>query len=222
MPPSQSVIIAIDGPSGAGKSTVARLLARRLGYLFLDTGAMYRAVALALLRAGIPLEEASVARFLQRLRLHFSPDGERIFLQIGDDREEDVSSAIRNKDVTNRVSEVAALRCVREKLTSEQRAIASGRSVVAEGRDTTTVVFPDSSAKFFLIASLEARAKRRKAERPDLQQLSDEEVQAEIQIRDDKDSHRELAPLRPADDAIVVDTTGVPTNEVVDRLVSYL
>lgn len=222
MSPSKSVIIALDGPSGAGKSTVARLLATRLGYLFLDTGAMYRAVTLALLRRGIPLEEASVARFLPRLRLHFSKNGEQIFLQIDQDPEENVSADIRTKEVTSRVSEVAALPSVREKLTTEQRAIAAGRSVVAEGRDTTTVVFPNASRKFFLTANLETRARRRKAERPELKHLTDAEVAADIASRDEKDSQRELAPLRPAEDATLVDTTDLPAQKVVDYLISIL
>ncbi|MBI3821033.1 MAG: (d)CMP kinase [Planctomycetes bacterium] len=222
MNPSKSVVIAIDGPSGAGKSTVARLVARRLDYLFLDTGAMYRAVTFALIRHGISSEDAGVARFLQRLRLHFSPDGERIFLQIDNDPEEDVSAEIRTKNVTDRVSEVAALASVRAKLTTEQRAIAEGRPVVAEGRDTATVVFPDASRKFFLTASLEARVKRRQAERPELANRPVAEVAADIQRRDEKDSRRALAPLRPAESSIQIDTTELQTAQVVERILSYL
>ncbi len=219
MTPRRRVVVAIDGPSGAGKSTVARALARRLGILFLDTGAMYRAVALVLLRQGIdPTEEAGVARIVRSLTIRFSEDGERIFTKLGDGPEEDVSAAIRMPDVTARVSQVSALQVVREKLTAEQRSIAAGRSVVAEGRDTTTVVFPDADRKFFLIASLDERARRRHDERPELSGTPVAEVAAEIRQRDERDSSRSIAPLRQASDAMPIDTTGVSLDSVVDRL----
>lgn len=217
----RSVVIAIDGPSGAGKSTVARLLARQLGFLFLDTGAMYRAVAYEMQQRGIPMDEAGAARLVPDLRLRFSDDGERIFIRYRDEEEQDVSGPIRTREVTADVSKVAALRCVREKLTHEQRQLANERSVVAEGRDTATVVFPGADRKFFLTASLETRAHRRKQERSELAGLTIAEVAAEIAARDNADSERELAPLVPAPDAIRIETTDESIPEVVARLAAH-
>jgi len=225
MTPNRRIVVAIDGPSGAGKSTVARAVAKRLGILFLDTGAMYRAVAWALLeqaelgKGGVGTDEAAIAAFLRRLRLRFSEDGERISVQLDSGLARDVSAEIRTPRVTSVVSQVSAVPIVREMLTREQRAIAAGRSVVAEGRDTTTVVFPHCDRKFFLTASLEERARRRKAERPELEALSVQEVADEIAVRDQRDSTRSLAPLRMAADAVLIDTTGLSLDEVVERIV---
>ena len=212
------IVVAIDGPSGAGKSTVARAVARRLGFLFLDTGAMYRAVALAFLRRSVGIDEESSRRLLAGLRLRFSEDGERMFLRLDQGPEDDVTAAIRTPEVTAVVSQVSALASVREKLTTEQRAIAAGRSVVAEGRDTTTVVFPDADRKFFLTAMLEERARRRKAERPELAGVPIEEIAAGMKVRDERDRTRAIAPLAEAKDAIVFDTTGLALEEVVERI----
>lgn len=215
----ESHVIAIDGPSGAGKSTVARLLARRLGYLFLDTGAMYRAVALAIAKEGISLADGpALDRLLERLRVRFSENGERVFLRVGRSPEEDVTAAIRTPEVTSAVSPVAALPAVRRKLTAEQRAAARGRRIVAEGRDTTTVVFPDAAKKFFLTASLEERARRRKAERPELRDVPHSSVVEDIERRDAMDRGRDLAPLREAPDSIRVDTTGLGLDQVIETL----
>ncbi|HKE00708.1 MAG TPA: (d)CMP kinase [Planctomycetota bacterium] len=219
MNPERRIVIAIDGPSGAGKSTVARALARRLGFLFLDTGAMYRAVALALRKRGVELgDETGVARLVDEVRIRFSADGERVHIQLGDGPEEDVTDAIRTPEVTSIVSQVSALPAVRSRMTALQRGVASGRSVVAEGRDTTTVVFPQADRKFFLTAKLEERARRRRSERPELASQSVEEVAAEIAARDARDSTRRLAPLVVAPDAVVIDTTGIGLDEVVLRL----
>lgn len=216
------IVLAIDGPSGAGKSTVARALARRLGYLFLDTGAMYRAVALAFLKKGVGIaDEEGATRLLAGLRLRFSDDGDRIFLWLLPEPEADVTAAIRAPEVTAVVSQVSALAIVREKLTAEQRAIAAGRSVVAEGRDTTTVVFPDAQRKFFLTARLEERARRRQAERPELRSVPVEQVAAEIRARDERDATRRIAPLTRAADAVVIDSSGMPLDDVVEAIARH-
>lgn len=215
-------MIAIDGPSGAGKSTVAKRLAARLGYLFLDTGAMYRAVALAVLEQKVnPLDADGVARLLPRIQIHFSGDGTRVFLSLDSEVARDVTEAIREQPVTDIVSDVAAHASVREKLTDEQRRIARGRSVVAEGRDTTTVVFNDADHKFFLTASLKERARRRRTERPELADKSLEEVIADIERRDSKDRSRPLAPLTEAAGVIRIDTTGLGADRIVDALVDH-
>jgi len=212
-------IVAIDGPAGAGKSTVARELARRLGFTIVDTGAIYRAVALAAQRAGIGWEDdAGLARLLDAgLGISFAPagDGQSVLLH-GDD----VTEAIRTPEISRGASVVSARPVVRQKLLGLQRQLGRGapRGAVLEGRDIGTVVFPDADVKFFLTANDEARAARRHAE------LADKglpvplgEVLADQRRRDKDDSERAIAPLKPAADALVVDTTGMDLGEVVDQ-----
>jgi len=189
------MLIAIDGPAGAGKSTVARAVARGLGWTYLDSGAMYRAVALARLRGrGLP----------ERIEL-----GERV-LSDG----EDVTAEIRTPEVTAMASQVAADPAVRERLVEMQRELIAGGDWVAEGRDIGTVVAPGAEVKVFLTASAEERARRRAEQegRPF------EEVLAEQRERDARDESREHSPLRAADDAVELDTTGLSIDEVVDRI----
>jgi cytidylate kinase len=208
-------LIAIDGPSGVGKSTTARLVAERLGWSYLDTGAMYRAVALALLRAGLPLEDRSgLERLLAGLRL--AQVGTRIFLD-----GEDVSEAIRSPEVTRHVTPVSADARVREVLVDQQRRIgASGRWVV-DGRDIGTVVFTHACCKVFLTASPEARAQRRflelraKGQQPDLAF-----VLQDLARRDEADSTRAVAPLRMAADAVELDSSHLTLDQVVDLIVA--
>lgn len=207
------MIVTIDGPAGAGKSTAARELAGRLGFAFLDTGAMFRAVALAATRRGAALDDAvALAELLRGLRLEM-PAG-RVLLN-----GEDVSDLIRTPEVSQGASRVAASAVVRPFLADLQRQIARGRDIVCEGRDQGTVVFPDAGCKFFLTADPEVRLRRRadellaKGQPVDLDELR--RGQAE---RDARDAGRELAPLRPADDAVSVDTTGLTFAEVVARL----
>jgi len=212
-------IVAIDGPAGAGKSTVARELARRLGFTIVDTGAIYRAVALAAQRAGIGWEDdAALGRLLDSgLGISFAPaaDGQRVLLQ-----GEDVSEAIRTPEISRGSSVVSARPVVRQKLLGLQRQL--GRNApagaVMEGRDIGTVVFPDADVKFFLTANAEARAARRHAE------LAERglpvplgEVLEDQRRRDRDDSQRAIAPLKPAPDAVVMDTTGLDLAEVVER-----
>jgi cytidylate kinase len=212
-------IVAIDGPAGAGKSTVARELARRLGFTIVDTGAIYRAVALAARRAGIGWEDdAALARLLDAgLGISFGPagDGQRVLLH-----GEDITEAIRTPEITRGASVVSARPVVRQKLLGLQRQLgrSAPKGAVLEGRDIGTVVFPDADVKFFLTANDEARAARRHAE------LQDKglpvplgEVLADQRRRDKDDSERVIAPLKPAPDAVVVDTTGMDLAEVVER-----
>ncbi len=208
-------IVAIDGPAGAGKSTVARQLARRLGFTIIDTGAIYRSVALAALRAGVAWDDDVALGRLLDPGLGIAFAGERVLL-----RGEDVTAAIRTPEISRGASVVSARPVVRQKLLQLQRDLGRGapRGAVLEGRDIGTVVFPDADVKFFLTASAEARAGRRHAE------LAEKgvpvplaEVLADQRQRDRDDTERALAPLRAAPDAIVIDTTGLDLEEVVDR-----
>ena len=211
-------IIAIDGPAGSGKSTVSRLLAARLGYLYLDTGAMYRAVALQAKRKNIDLKDTEkISRLCLDLDLHFrSLDGAtRLFLGA-----EDISAAIRSPDMDMLSSVISTIKEVREAMTLLQRKMAEQRGVVAEGRDMGTVVFPDAECKFFIDADPEVRAGRRYRERLARgEKVSGQEVEKELRKRDDQDMTRALAPLVAAKDAILLDTTNLTVEEVVETMV---
>lgn len=213
MPP----IVAIDGPAGAGKSTVARELARRLGFTIVDTGAIYRAVALAAQRAGVDWEDdEGLAALLDgaAFRLSFADDT-RVLLD-GDD----VTAAIRTPEISRGASVVSARPVVRKKLLGLQRELGrrATRGAVLEGRDIGTVVFPDADVKFFLTASDEARAARRQSELREKGLTVDVlEVLADQRRRDRDDTERAIAPLKPAADAVVVDTTDMDLGEVVEE-----
>lgn len=222
--PARPFIVAIDGPAGAGKSTASRRVAARLGYAMVDTGAIYRAVALAATRAGIALDDdVGLGRILPAVEIRFAPaespgGGQRVLLG-----GEDVSDEIRTPPMSLGASKVSARPVVRAGLLDLQRrlALAPGNAgAVLEGRDIGTVVFPDADAKFFLTASPEERARRRHAElRTKGDPSSLEEVLADQLRRDRDDSERAVAPLRPARDAIVLDTSGIPLDAVVERIV---
>ena len=202
--------VAIDGPAGAGKSTVARAVAAALGYRYLDTGAMYRAVAVAALDSGLDVDdEAALGELVRRTRLEL--DGERVRV---DGR--DVGSRLRSKEVTAAAARVAKHATVREELVELQRRLALEEDVVMEGRDIGTEVLPDAEAKIFLTASLSERAKRR-AKELGLEDAAETltEIQNDIERRDRSDMERELSPLIQAPDASVVDTTGMSLDEVV-------
>ena len=208
-------IVAIDGPAGAGKSTVARQLARRLGFAIIDTGAIYRSVALAARRAGVAWDDDEGLRRVLDAGLGLSFEGERVLLH-----GEDVTEAIRTPEISRGASVVSARPVVRQKLLQLQRDLghAAPRGAVLEGRDIGTVVFPDAEVKFFLTASDAARAQRRHAELAEKGiQVPLEEVLADQQRRDKDDTERAISPLRPAPDAVRVDTTGLDLDEVVER-----
>ncbi len=211
--------IAIDGPAGAGKSTVARALARRLGITYVDTGAMYRAAALACIRAGIAVEDAArIAELIRTLHidLRTRSDGAAIVLLNG----EDVSDAIRTPDVTRYASPLSANTAVRRALVAQQKAMCRGRDVVMEGRDIGTVVLLDADVKVFLTASAAVRAARRAHDLAAAGHATDvAAVQAEIEERDRRDSTRADSPLRKADDATEIVSDHLTVDEVVNTIV---
>jgi cytidylate kinase len=214
-------IITIDGPGGSGKSTVSRILAGKINFLYLDTGAMYRAVALAAKRDGIDFGDGpglcGLCKMLD-LRFDTNEDPPRLFLD-----NQDISLAIRGPEMDMLSSEVSAVKEVREAMVSLQRKIAKGAKLVAEGRDMGTVVFPEARCKFFLTASPEIRAERRYRERVDRgESVSRSVVGEELKKRDRQDETRSISPLRPASDAIVIDSTGLGPWEVVEEIVTHL
>ncbi len=219
---TDSVVIAVDGPAGTGKSSVSRGLAHELGARYLDTGAMYRMVTLALLRGGVDLSDpdamAAAAADVQ-MSVGYDPDEDRAFLA-----GEDVSAEIRGDEVTGAVSAVSAVPEVRRRLVELQRQLATGPgSVVVEGRDIGTVVLPDADVKFFLTASAETRAKRRNDQNI-AGGLGDDyaNVLADVRRRDHLDSTRAVSPLRVAEDAVVVDTSDMTEAQVIAHLLQLV
>lgn len=204
------MIVTIDGPAGSGKSSAARLLAQRLGFDFLDTGAMYRAVTFAGLRAGIDAaDEPALERLLDGMQLEMPPG--RVLLDGAD-----VTRDIRTPEVTARTGAIADSPTVRRRLVAWQRAIADGRNVVTEGRDQGTIVFPGAEAKFFLVADPVERARRRHREiQARARDIPFDEVLAAQRERDERDAARDIAPMVPARDAIVLDSTRLTPDEVV-------
>lgn len=211
-------IIAIDGPAGAGKSTVAKGVADRLGYLYIDTGAMYRAIAWKVLRAGVPITEAKAVVALARntnVSLAAVEGEQRVYAD-----GEDVSKAVRTPEATRASSPVSAIPGVRKRLVELQRNLASDGGVVMEGRDIGTVVFPDAEVKIFLTASAEERARRRVEQMRQQGLAADQEkIAAEMRERDLRDSSRATAPLVKAADAVLVDTDGMSIEQVINAII---
>lgn len=212
-------VVAIDGPAGAGKSTVAKGVAERLGYLYIDTGAMYRAIACCVLRAGVPLtDHRAVVALAVKTEVTLSTiDGEQHVFADG----EDVSGAIRTPEVTRASSPISAIAGVRKRLVDMQRRMGSEGGVVMEGRDIGTVVFPDAEVKVFLTASALERARRRVEQMKKMGVEADvEKTAAEMRERDLRDISRATAPLVQAPDAVLVDTDGMTVEQVIDAIVA--
>jgi cytidylate kinase len=214
MPP----IIAIDGPAGAGKTTTAREVARRLGFMHLDTGAMYRAMALKVLRENCPLDDTErIGQIAQeaRVALLLGDRGQRVILD-----DEDVSDEIRSPEVTRAVTPVCEVGVVRERMVELQREVGATGDVVVEGRDIGTVVFPDAQLKIYLVADLQERARRRLLElQASGRQATLEDVMREIEERDRRDSQRALAPMKQASDALLIDTTAMSFEQQVAEII---
>ena len=215
------MIVAIDGPAATGKSTSAKLVAQKLGYTFLDTGAMYRCVTLSILRDDINLDDApKLKALLDKLDIELNQKGvDSVVILNG----EDVSSEIRQTEVTNHVSAVSALGLVRNALVQNQRRIANNQDCVIEGRDIGTIVFPDADVKFYLVTNDRVRAERRQL---DLESIGEKKsinsLIEEIHKRDKHDSERNHSPLRKAEDAIEIDTTNFTINGQVDFMVNKI
>ncbi|MEG4571818.1 bifunctional pantoate--beta-alanine ligase/(d)CMP kinase [Microcoleus sp. N3A4] len=212
-------IVAIDGPAGAGKSTVTRLAATALNLFYLDTGAMYRALTWLALKTGTPIsDECAIAELVSSSYLEYNLDPASKMLKING---EDVTEAIRSLEVTSRVSEMAAIPAVRQFLVEEQRRCGTKGGIVAEGRDIGTNVFPDAELKIFLTASVQERSRRRLLELKDTDRanISLAQLEQDIALRDEKDSTREVAPLRKAADAVEIQTDNLTVAEVIDRIV---
>lgn len=217
------LIITIDGPAASGKSTAAGLLAKKLGASFLDTGAMYRAVTLAAMRTGVDLnDERRLLDVTQNHEFEFSVKDGKTTVRID---KADVTEQIRSPEVTANARYIAAAPVVREKLVQMQRQFATGqKKIVTEGRDQGTVAFGDADIKFYLIADAAERARRRLAELSDKGDAVEslEQIQKAIEQRDKSDRDRAVGPLKPAEDAIIVDTTNLNIEQVVEKLAGYV
>lgn len=213
--------VAIDGPASAGKSTIAKILATKLNFVYVDTGAMYRTITLAAKKNGIAYnDEEKIKKLLSQTEIRFEPGTpvQRVFLN-----DTDVTDEIRSAEVTNNVSVVASFADVRSNLVNRQREIANSNSVIMDGRDIGTTVLPEADIKIFLVASVDERAQRRYKENVAKGMTTDlKTLKHEIEARDYKDSHRQISPLTQAKDAILVDTTGQSIDEVVSKIANII
>lgn len=214
---SDRMNIAIDGPAGAGKSSVARKVAEQLGYVYIDTGAMFRAVTLCAGRAGITSEQPiELGKLVKSLKIELEPgeNGQSVYVN-GDN----VTDSIRSREVTLQVSHIAANETVREVLKDMQRKLASRKGVVMDGRDIGSHILPDAELKIFLTATVQERALRRYREISSSQSISLEQLETEIAERDSLDEQRDISPLICASDAVVLDSTNMTIDEVIDAIV---
>ena len=209
-----------EGPAGAGKTTVSRALADRLGYRYIDTGALYRGLALTVKNQGVnPESDADLARLCKNLKMAFAVNNKGLRLLSNG---EDVTDRIRTPEITMLASAVSAKPVVRKHLFELQMSMGLEKAAVFEGRDMGTVVFPDADVKFFLNASTRTRARRRFEELPSNSAQTLDDVERDIKQRDQNDSTRELAPLKPAEDAIIIDSTDLSVSQVVEMMVSHI
>ncbi len=212
----EGLVVTVDGPAGSGKSTVSRMLARRISYMYLDTGLLYRAVAWQTVQAGVSLEDKeSLGEICGSIRITRDTDGAMSVLIKG----EDVSGGLRTEEISMIASSVSAKPVVREALLPLQRQAGRQGGIVAEGRDMGTVVFPDADVKFYLDADVDERAQRRYLQLLENGQTADlDEIKRGIGARDSQDSTREVSPLKPADNSMVIDTTALSIDAVVEKM----
>lgn len=217
----KAFVIAIDGPAGSGKSTVSKLIAKELGLLYIDTGAMYRALTLKAMRSGLDLNnESSLIRLAGSTNIDLEEADGRLNVFLDG---ENVSGSIRTPELTNNVKYIARVPGVRKEMVRLQRAIGERGGAVLEGRDIGTVVFPDADYKFYLDADVAERARRRHKELVESGRNVDlEAIKKDVVVRDESDMNRPVGALKVADDAIVVDTTDLSIDEVVDKILSYI
>ncbi len=213
----KKIIIALDGPAGSGKSSSAKIASEKLGYIYIDTGAMYRAVTHSWLQMGLPLEDKYAEEVIAKTKveLKVTENGQRTFVN-----DIDVSEEIRTAEVTTAVSPVSAMGYVREKMVDQQREMGNQGGVIMDGRDIGTVVFPNADLKIFFVADPEVRAKRRQLELTAKgEKVTVEEIKQQIIARDKYDSEREISPLKQADDALLIDNTYMSLEEQADKIV---
>ena len=216
----KKIVVAIDGPAGAGKSTIAKLAAEKLGYAYIDTGAMYRSVAWRFLQTGEEFDEAFISELANTMIIEFKPEAKvnRVFVD-----GTEVTEAIRTPEVTAIVSRVAAIGAVREAMVEQQRRMGEIGGVLMDGRDIGTVVFPHAQLKIFLTASVEERARRRYKEMVEKgQQVELAQLQEDIAARDKQDSERAISPLRQAEDALLLDTSDMSIAQVTDKILQLV
>ncbi len=216
----KKIVVAIDGPAGAGKSTIAKLTAEKLGYAYIDTGAMYRSVAWKFLQTGKPFNEEFISSLAYNVIIDFKPEANvnRVFVDGAE-----VTADIRKPEVTGIVSRVAAIGAVREAMVAQQRRMGKVGGVLMDGRDIGTVVFPNAQLKIFLTASVEERARRRYKEMVgNGQKIELLQLQQDIAERDKQDSERAISPLRQADDAILLDTSGMDIQQVTEKIMQLV